>query len=123
MFGNNVNEVKINFGQGGTTTLWVEWIGDQQQPVNAVLTFEARNANGQVVGQADGLTFYRFQTTVIIIGGFRQNPDPTQQNQQGNGLFNLGRRLYAEDGYDVHLFGEHEQFYASNRVGLGRARD
>jgi hypothetical protein len=75
LFGNNVNEVKINFGQGGTATLWVEWIGDQQQPVNAVLTFEARNANGQVVGQSDSLTFYRFQTTVIVIGGFRQVPN------------------------------------------------
>jgi hypothetical protein len=122
LFGNNVNEVKVNFGQGGTATLWVEWIGDQQQPVNAVLTFEARNANGQVVGQSDSLTFYRFQTTVIVIGGFTQNPDP-MMNQRGNGLFNIARqRLYAEDGYDVHLFGENEQ-RRGDQAGTGRAYD
>ncbi len=74
-----------------------------------------------MVGQADSLTFYRFQTTVIVIGGFQQNPDPTQQNQQGNGLFNLGRRLYAEDGYDVHLFGEHEQVREGPNIGTGAA--
>jgi hypothetical protein len=122
LFGNNVNEVKINFGQGGTATLWVEWMGDQQQPVNAVLTFEARNANGQVVGQSDSLTFYRFQTTVIVIGGFTQNPDP-RTDQTGNGLFNFARqRLYAEDGYDVHLFGENEQ-RRGDQAGTGLAYD
>jgi hypothetical protein len=122
LFGNNVNEVKVNFGQGGTATLWVEWIGDQQQPVNAVLTFEARNANGQVVGQSDSLTFYRFQTTVIVIGGFTQNPDP-RTDQTGNGLFNFARqRLYAGDGYDVHLFGENEQ-RRGDQAGTGRAYD
>ena len=120
LFGNNVNEVKIHFGQGGTTTLWVEWRGDQQQPVNAVLTFEARNANGQVVGQADSLTFYRFQTTVIVIGGRGQQPtlDPEAAARRGHGIFRLARRLYDE-GYDVHVFGQHEQ---SSAGGADRAR-
>jgi hypothetical protein len=125
LFGNNVNEVKINFGQGGTATLWVEWIGDQQQPVNAVLTFEARNANGQVVGQSDSLTFYRFQTTVIVIGGFRQLPtlDARQGARRGHRIFRLARRLY-EEGYDVHVFGENDQVSEIGpNTGRGRAYD
>jgi hypothetical protein len=111
LFGNNVNEVKVNFGQGGTATLWVEWIGDQQQPVNAVLTFEARNANGQVVGQSDSLTFYRFQTTVIVIGGFGQELrfGDNQGANRGQGIFAVGSEMYREMGYDVLMFAESEQ--------------
>ncbi|MDW7995170.1 MAG: hypothetical protein RMI91_11000 [Gemmatales bacterium] len=112
-FGND-NEAEIrlqaNQGNAGVQTYFVEWVSNQAQPLTATLTFEARMGN-QVVS-SDNVTFYRFQSVVIVIGGYTQDNPTLIENDAINdqaGIYRLATWLYRDYGYDVHVFGEHEQ--------------
>ncbi|MDW7994379.1 MAG: hypothetical protein RMI91_06970 [Gemmatales bacterium] len=119
------NEVDIrlqaNQGNAGVQTYFVEWRESQAGPGTATLTFEARNANGVV--SRDSVTFYKFRTTVIVIGGYLQGWTLDPQATNDRGIFLLASHLYAERGYDVHSFAESDQEARGPGIGSGAAYD
>jgi hypothetical protein len=112
------NEQEIPFAPG--LSLWVEWVNATFGTADAVLTFEARDAATQaVVGVPDSVRVFRFTSVVIVIGGRLQVPtDPPNANQ---GVFVIGRQLYATEAYDVHMFREGVQVAGGANRGRGAA--
>ncbi|MCS7161464.1 MAG: hypothetical protein RMJ19_13405 [Gemmatales bacterium] len=114
------NEVHIrlqaNQGNAGVQTYFVEWVSNQAQPLTATLTFEARMGN-QVIS-SDTVRFYRFQTIVIVIGGFTQNytMDREEAVKESTGIYIVARELY-DSGYDVHAYRENDQDSGYNLLG------
>lgn len=94
-------------------SLWVEWVSPTFTSSSTTLTFEARDAQtNAVVGTADSVRLFNFTSIVIVFGGRTQKPsDPPRVDE---GIFVVGKQLYAEDAYDVYMF-EHTGVTAAFR--------
>ncbi|MEM4302133.1 MAG: hypothetical protein QW570_08535, partial [Candidatus Caldarchaeum sp.] len=91
----------------GNIRLWVEWIAPPTEAANnnsTVITFTARDAQGQVIGQPAQLTFRAYTSMVVVFGGKGQMPEEYFKYASNYGTYRLALDLYREHGYDVYAY-------------------
>lgn len=91
----------------GSGCVWAEYIGYGDDC--CTLSVKVFNQYTGVVLQTESLVFRPYNSCVVILGGYGQNPN----EPDGCGIFILGTELYKA-GYNVYMYNENDCGYSQN---------